>query len=173
MTGVRVANWVIIQLAKLAINIKSPRTRVCHCSSAFSHRLSDKKLQSCSCRQLQPFAFQHLKAWPSEYCMCEVSAARNVRKHVYTMVFVCRNRLNDQWVEVAGDLSALIRNLWSAKMFGLRGRGIGSCRAGRQAGWRQGGRAHSRESRDCRDTVEMLKIFTEGYWQWLFADYHR
>lgn len=83
----------------------------CQGSSAFSCQVLDKKLQSCSCRQLQLFAFQHLRAWPSEYCMCEVSAARNVLEHVYTMVFVCRNRLNDQWVEVAGDLSALIRNL--------------------------------------------------------------
>lgn len=125
-------------MAKLAINKKSPRPDARDGASAFSYHLLDKKLQSCSCRQLQPFAFQHLQAWPSEYCMCEVSAARNVRKHVYAMVFVCRNRLNDQWVEVAGDLSALIRNLWSAKMFGLRGGGIGSCRTGRLAGDRRG-----------------------------------
>ena len=82
----------------------------------FSHPpsppLSDKKLKSCSCRHVQLFAFQHPEApAPLEYRMCEVSAARNVPEHVYTMVFVCRNRLNDQWVEVAGDLSALIRNL--------------------------------------------------------------
>lgn len=70
-----------------------------------------KTLQSCSCRQLQPFAFQHLQALPSKYHMCKVSEARNVQKHVYAVVFVCRNRLNHQWVEVAGDLSTLIRNL--------------------------------------------------------------
>lgn len=97
-----------------------------------------KNLQSCSCRHLQPFAFQHLRALPSKYRMWEVSTARNVQKHVYAVVFVCRNRLNHQWVEVAGDLSTLIRNLWSAKMFGLWGGGIGSCRTGRQAGDRRG-----------------------------------
>lgn len=70
-----------------------------------------KKLQSCSCRQLQPFSFRHLQARPSEYCMCEVSAARNVQKHVYATLFLCCYRLNDQWVEVAGDLRTLIRNL--------------------------------------------------------------
>lgn len=43
--------------------------------------------------------------------MCEVTEAGNVQKHVSEVLFVCRNRLNDQWVEVAGDLSALIRNL--------------------------------------------------------------
>lgn len=123
-------------------------------------------IQSCSCRQLQPSAFQHLQAWPSEYCMCEVSAARNVRKHVYAMVFVCRNRLNDQWVEVAGDLSTLIRNLWSAKMFGLQ-RGGDWQLSHRQAGWRQEGRAHITESRHCRDTVQMPEIFTVWDWEWL------
>lgn len=55
--------------------------------------------------------FNTSRPGPSECCMCEVSAARNARKHVYATMFVCRNRLNDQWVEVAGDLSALIRNL--------------------------------------------------------------
>lgn len=121
-------------MANLAINKTSPRTGMCHASSAFSYHLLDKKLKPCSCQQQQPFAFQHLLAWPSEYCMCKVSAARNVRKHVYAVVFVCRNRLNHQWVEVAGHLSMLIRNLWSAKMLGLQGAAIGSCRTGRQAG---------------------------------------
>lgn len=82
--------------------------------------------------------FNTSRPGPSEYCMCEVTATRNVQKHVYAMMFVCPNRLRDQWVEVAGDLSTLIRNLWSAKMFGLRGGRIGSCRTCRQAGDRRG-----------------------------------
>lgn len=68
--------------------------------------------------------------------MCEVSAAPNVLRHVFAPVFVCHNRLSDQWVEVACDLSMLIRNLWSAEMFGLQGGGIGSCRTGKQTGRR-------------------------------------
>lgn len=93
--------------------------------------------------------------------MCEVSATSNVWKHVYAMMFVCPKRLNDQWVEVAGDLSSLIRNLWSAKMFGLQGGGIGSCRTGRQAGDRRGEPTLA-ESTDCRDTVQIPEIFTSG-----------
>lgn len=126
-----------------------------------------KKLHPCSCRQLQAFSFQHLPAGPSEYCMCEVSAARNVLKHVYAALFVCCNRLNDQWVEVAGDLRTLIRNLWSAKMFGLQGAGIGSCRTGRPAcrGLEEGACVSGERRADCRRAAEMPEIFTVDDWQ--------
>lgn len=101
--------------------------------------------------------------------MCKVSAARNVWKHVFVPVFVCRNRLNHQWVEVASDLSAFIRNLWSTKMFGLGGGGIGSCRTGRLAGERRG-RAGDTESEDYSDTVEMSEMLTlAGCWLTLLS----
>ena len=73
-------------------------------------------------------------------------------------MFVCPNRLNDRWVEVAGDLSTLIRNLWSAKMFGLRGGGIGSCRNGRQAGDRRG--EPTLAERYSRDSLKYLPSAT-------------
>lgn len=132
-------------------------------SLPFRTTLGKKTLQSCRRWQLQQFTFEHLQAWPSEYYMCEVNAARNVQKHVYAVVFVCCNRLNHQWVEVAGDLSMLIRNLWSAKMFGLQGGGIGSCRTGRQAGDRSRALKIQRtevEVASCRHAVKIWKVFT-------------
>lgn len=152
----------VLRLFSTTINKTANKLRAAlsQASSALSHHLPEKKLQPCSCRQLQPFAFQHLRARPSESCMCEVSAAPNVQKHVYAVLFVCRNRLNDRWVEVAGDLSALIRNLWSAKMLGLQGGGIGSCRTGRQA---TGGESpQQRENTDCGCSRDSWNIYRTG-----------
>lgn len=57
---------------------------------AFPATSKIKTPQSCSCRQLQLLPFQHLPAWPSEYCTCEVGIATNVQKHVYAAMFVCQ-----------------------------------------------------------------------------------
>lgn len=88
-------------------SIKQPQISIV---CLFCHVLL-KKLKSCGCQQVQLFPPRHLRARSSECRTCEVSAARNVPEHVYAVVFVCRNRLSDQWVEVACDLSMLIRNL--------------------------------------------------------------
>lgn len=131
----------------------------------FWHHL-DQKRQPCICWQLQALLSQHLRAQPSEYCMCEVSLALNVQKHVFATLFVCCSRLNDQWVEVAGDSRTLIRNLWSAKMFGLQGGGIGSCRAAKQVGWRQEEGSHISTEWRLWYTAAVPEIFTVGYWHW-------
>lgn len=62
----------------------------------FWHHL-DQKRQPCICWQLQAFLSQHLRAQPSEYCMCEVSLALNVQKHVFATLFAVAGWTTSGW----------------------------------------------------------------------------